>query len=86
MKIVCKALDIVKKTTTITQKVFVYYKVSLDRKLWDKTMYVDDDVSLRDDSSVFYYVKELSNFFIIKIYSKIKKKANTYNRPYNRPY
>jgi len=36
MKNVCRTLDIVKKTTTMIQKVFVYYEVSLDIKLWNK--------------------------------------------------
>jgi len=50
---VCRTLDIVKKTTTIIQKFFVCYEVSLDRKLWKKTVYVDDDASLHDEPCLF---------------------------------
>jgi len=63
MKTVCRTLDIVKKTTTMIQKVFVYYEVTLDRKLWDKTVYGDDDASLRDDPYIFFIMSNTIQFF-----------------------
>jgi len=46
------------------QKVFVYYEVTLDRKLWDKTVYGDDDASLRDDSYIFFIMSNTIQFFL----------------------
>jgi hypothetical protein len=45
------------------QKVFVYYEVTLDRKLWDKTVYGDDDASLRDDPYIFFIMSNTIQFF-----------------------
>jgi len=82
MKTVCRALGIVKKTTTIIQSVFVYYAFFPDKRILNKIVYVADDVSLLDDSCLSFIMSKIYSIFITKIYTKIKKKTNTYNRPY----
>jgi hypothetical protein len=81
MKTVCRALGIVKKITTIIQKVFVCYAFLLDRRLLNKTVYVADDVSLLDYSCLSFIMSKSYSVFYYKSIKKIKN-AKTNNRPY----
>ena len=44
MKIVRKALDIVKKNTVIVRIDFIYCRVEIERKLWNQIVHVTDDM------------------------------------------
>jgi len=53
---------------------------SLHISIWNKTVYVDDDVSLCDDSCLCFIMSKSYSIFNIKIHTKIKK-AKTNNIP-----